>query len=190
MSLESVSKIINFVEGQPGWEKVRLYRQVLQGWKSVVSPQVASNTRPLSINRQVLWVATSSSVWAQNLSLQRFSLLKKLNPLLPEPLKDIRFSPAGWNNSLQTDDKDSPAQANLEEQHPSFVGSDETVISLNNLRASNKDDLSLTFQRWAQNRQHRLQCLPLCPRCHCPTPAGELERWSICSCCATQQWST
>jgi predicted nucleic acid-binding Zn ribbon protein len=34
----------------------------------------------------------------------------------------------------------------------------------------------------------RSQQLPLCPHCQCPTPAGELERWQMCSICATKHW--
>jgi predicted nucleic acid-binding Zn ribbon protein len=30
--------------------------------------------------------------------------------------------------------------------------------------------------------------LPRCPQCQCPTPPGELERWSVCAVCATQRW--
>ena len=46
-----------------------------------------------------------------------------------------------------------------------------------------------TFERWAQRVQAQSLGLPLCPQCGCPTPPGELERWSVCALCAPKQWS-
>jgi predicted nucleic acid-binding Zn ribbon protein len=34
----------------------------------------------------------------------------------------------------------------------------------------------------------RSQHLPLCPTCHCPTPEGELMRWSACALCAAKRF--
>ncbi|WP_013323471.1 DUF721 domain-containing protein [Gloeothece verrucosa] len=189
MSFESISEIINFVEQQPGWEMVRLYRHIQRCWSTLVGSRVAAHTRPLFVQRQVLWVATSSSAWAQNLSLMRYSLLKKLNAQLSEPLSDIRFSPASWYNSLQIDDGEDQAQANLREQHPSFVSREQDLIKPEQ-SPSLSDDPQAVFEHWVQKMQQNHQHLPLCPSCHCPTPRGELQRWSVCSYCATKEWTT
>ncbi|MEM9220073.1 MAG: DUF721 domain-containing protein [Cyanobacteria bacterium P01_F01_bin.150] len=45
-----------------------------------------------------------------------------------------------------------------------------------------------TFHDWAAKIQKRSQRLPKCPRCHAPTPVGELQRWSVCSLCVSQDW--
>ena len=45
-----------------------------------------------------------------------------------------------------------------------------------------------TFHDWAAKIQKRSQRLPNCPRCHSPTPIGELQRWSVCSLCVSQDW--
>ena len=79
MSFDSLSRILITIENQPGWEAQRQFRQVLRVWHEVVEEKYLPHSRPLYISRQVLWVATSSSVWAQNLTLKRYGLLKKLN---------------------------------------------------------------------------------------------------------------
>jgi predicted nucleic acid-binding Zn ribbon protein len=188
MSFDSVDRIFAALEKQPGWEVQQQYRRLVQCWEAVVDPKVQQQTRPLYLVRNVLWVATSSSVWAQNLSFQRYSLLKRLNALLSEPLVDIRFSTAQWHNSKPfSASSDSPSLS--QEQHPSAIAT--------NLEQSLADELpqgkktpEAAFQHWAAGIEARSQNLPLCPRCECPTPPGELERWTICAYCVAKQWSS
>ncbi len=82
MHFNSVEQILTQLEQQPGWEKFREYRQLLKYWDNTVNQQIGEHTRPLYITRQVLWVATSSAARAQELSFQRYSLLKRLNKQL------------------------------------------------------------------------------------------------------------
>jgi hypothetical protein len=81
--------------------------------------------------------------------------------------------------------------------HPSRVSSENLPNHLNNVQnlsppslLNSECDRSLKerFQHWAKACQTRDRTLPRCPRCHSPTPAGELERWQICSFCVSQQW--
>ncbi|MGF1480090.1 MAG: DciA family protein [Cyanophyceae cyanobacterium] len=151
---------------------------LLEAWHTVVKPQVARHTRPLYVQRQVLWVATASSVWAQTLSLQRYSLLKKLNAQLDELLVEIRFSPAQWHQSSPA----SPDTASRE--HPSHLEREIRDL-LPQLPAG--DNPHAAFQRWATTVQARSHSLPGCPQCQCPTPPGELQRWGMCIHCLAKQ---
>ncbi|MGK7875287.1 MAG: DUF721 domain-containing protein [Xenococcaceae cyanobacterium] len=187
MSFNSIHQILKTIEKQPGWVQYQQYRRVLQCWEGVIEPKVALQTRPLYIARKVLWVATSSSVWAQTLSLQRYSLLKKLNAQLPEQLVDIRFSPAQWHNKNRPHDSSSNPQSIPQEQHPSLVVTEADPSSLNQLPEGN--NLQAAFQRWVEVIKARSQNLPLCPQCQCPTPKGELQRWDVCAHCAAKQWA-
>ena len=56
------------------------YRQLLKYWDRVVNQQIAQHTRPLYINRQILYIATDSAARAQELSFQRYTLLKRPQP--------------------------------------------------------------------------------------------------------------
>ena len=137
------------------------------------------------ISRQVLWVATSSSVWAQDLSLQRYSLLKKLNSKLTFTLTDIRFSPANWKKSSDNWASDreeiviKPQKALDSAKNPE----DEPKI----------DDPKLAIQKSLEKIKARIELSTqsgcFCPQCGSPTPAPELERWKVCHHCIAHKWS-
>ncbi|WP_254567846.1 DUF721 domain-containing protein [Oscillatoria sp. HE19RPO] len=71
----------------------------------------------------------------------------------------------------------------------SRIASTVGVDSQNLGKSGEVENAQGTFQRWAQGVQARSQGLPLCPHCGCPTPPGELDRWSVCALCAAKQWS-
>ena len=192
-SFNSLDRILEKLEQQLGWEQYQQYRCLLQGWQAVVDRKIAENSRPLYVAREILWVATSSSTWAQELSLRRYNLLKKLNTQLPFQLVDLRCSPAWWHQETLTS---ANSLSQDRQQHPSKVEFDLTTSPSinNNLQKSNSDcqqsqQLTASFQRWAQTMQGRSRNLPLCPQCHSPTPNGELQRWDVCYYCAAQKWS-
>ncbi|CAN5661898.1 DUF721 domain-containing protein [soil metagenome] len=177
MALEDLNGLIKGLEGQQSWQVQRQFRLVLQHWQSAVGFAVARQTRPISIQRSVLYVATATAVWAQTLSYERLKILRKLNHYQRQPLKNIRFSTAQWaqTNNLITADKES-------QQHPSYVGN---VPSLPTVIAQTPD---AAFQRWAIAIQQMQSTQALCPQCRCRCPEGELGRWAVCALCAAKQW--
>ena len=187
MFFSSLEQTLAQITNQPGWEKYQQYRQLLECWQKIVSKKIAQQTRPLYINRQVLWVATSSSVWAQELTLQRYTLLKQLNSQLAFSLKDIRFSPSQWQ---QTGDRNLLAQNSQDRHslHPSYISINTAQIDADNLPLVNNDPQAVV-QRWLNVLQKRGANLSLCPQCHSPTPEGELKRWFLCCHCAAKKWS-
>ncbi|MBD2202337.1 DUF721 domain-containing protein [Calothrix sp. FACHB-1219] len=186
MSFESVNDILDILQKQAQWQEQPL-QLVLKIWAEVVGVVANKHTRPLSIQRDVLWVATSSAAWAQNLTFKRQTLLLTLNGKLSICLVDIRFSTAGW--------KSSPEKVNLPtkvlpSEHPSYVADATTSKSaIASPHANNTDinNANTAFGRWAKLIQTRSQSLPLCPQCQSPTPPGELQRWQICAFCAAKQ---
>jgi predicted nucleic acid-binding Zn ribbon protein len=183
MSLKSVNDILGVLEIQTKFEE-QPFQRLLKCWSEVVGSAIASHARPLSIQRDVLRVATSSAAWAQNLTFERQRLLLKLNPKLPTPLLDIRFSTAGWQSPK---DSPKPEEVALLQKHPSYLGDRLNIRpnvnpSLNNPNAA--------FGNWAKSIQARSHGLPLCPMCQCPSPSGELQRWNVCALCSTKQPST
>jgi predicted nucleic acid-binding Zn ribbon protein len=196
-SLNSLDRILEKLEQQPGWEQYQQYRCLLQGWHAVVDSKIAENARPLYVARKILWVATSSSTWAQEISLRRYNLLKKLNTQLPFELVDLRCSPAGWHkqtvipaNHLSTEQQQHPSQVAID-LTTSPVTEHNLPIDTSTSNSGNKESQQLTasFQRWAKTIQARSHNLPLCPQCHSPTPNGELQRWDVCYYCTAQKWS-
>lgn len=182
MSLKSVNDILSILEQQAQWQE-QPFQRLLHCWREVVGPVVAKNARPLSIQRDVLRVATSSAAWAQNLTFGRQSLLVKLNALLPTPLVDIRFSCAGWQRPPEAQKQELKV---LPSDHPSYLG--DVNNSLPDVTPKT-ENVNTAFENWAKAKQARSHDLPLCPQCQCPTPPGELQRWRICSPCAAKLFS-
>ncbi|MBN3876798.1 MULTISPECIES: DUF721 domain-containing protein [unclassified Nostoc] len=180
MSLKSINDVLRILEKQAKWQE-QPFQHLLKCWAEVVGPVVAANTRPLSIQRDVLSVATSSAAWAQNLTFGRTSLLLKLNKKLPTPLVDIRFSTAGWQNPSA---ERKQQQTVSPHEHPSYIGDE-----INRPNATPTKDVNAAFGHWTKIVRSRSHGLPLCPQCQSPTPPGELQRWEVCSVCAAKQFS-
>jgi predicted nucleic acid-binding Zn ribbon protein len=180
MSLNYLNRVLQKILTSPELEVFQEYQLLLDSWQDIVTPEEALNTRLLYISNNVLFVATSSSVWAQNLSFKRHMLLQKLNDSLPKKLANIRFSPGQWyQNRRETPELSSVGLEN----HPSFVN---VSIETDTLPLGNTPQAAL--ERWLEIVKRRSHDLPLCPQCQVPTPQGELDRWGICSICATKQW--
>jgi predicted nucleic acid-binding Zn ribbon protein len=188
MSFSSLDRILDALKKQPGWEAQKQYSHLLECWQSVVPEKISQHARPLYISRQVLWVATSSAVWAQNLTMQRYSLLKKLNALLAEPLSDIRFSTAQWHKAKPSSespsvDRETYSSA-LAKALPIGIAPQITASVSESKKAKTPQE---AFQRWAAIIEARSHSLPACPQCQSPTPPKELQRWTVCAYCATKQ---
>ncbi len=186
MSFKSLEHILGSIQEQSRWQEQPIQR-VLNCWPEAVGVVVAAHTRPVSIGRNVLWVATSSAVWAQELSFGRQRILEKLNAHLPSPLLDIRFSTAGWQSSQNHKSvAGDRAKADLVRAHPSSVLDAPKAIN-SNQKPDYKNPKD-AFKQWAKSMQARSRNLPLCPQCQCPTPEGELQRWAACSVCAAKKF--
>ncbi|MEB3309505.1 MAG: DciA family protein [Snowella sp.] len=184
MSLNSLDSLLNRLQQQPHWEEYNVYRQALKAWETAIDSKILQYTKPLALRRQVLWIATASSVWAQTLTMQRYTLLKKLNAHLSQPLTDLRFSSAQWHqvqplNTLQ--DLEPAAQS---DSYQAFL----KTLTFPEEEQTPSQTPKEAFQRWTKILQIRAENLPICPQCQSPTFPQELERWSVCANCATQQW--
>ncbi|WP_413175118.1 DUF721 domain-containing protein [Anabaena azotica] len=184
MSLKSVNDILGILEIEAKWQE-QPFQRLLKCWGEIVGAAVAAQTRPLSVQRDILWVATSSAAWAQNLTFGRKAILFKLNQKLPAPLIDIRFSTAEWKRSPLPGNQ---PQMLSPQQHPSYLGINDLgkIISDTEIQAT-AENAQTIFADWAKAMQERSHNLPICPQCQCPTPPGELQRWSVCSLCAAKQ---
>lgn len=180
-------------------------QQVIDCWPSAVGAIVAAQTRPLTLNRGVLKVATASAAWAQNLVFERQRILTKLNQATALDITDIRFSPAQWQEKSLTTFPGELLQQELWQAHPSrYPGSDRQIearpgttdLSIPSIKLNSShlkppktsQDAMLAFRQWSAQMRVRSRQLPLCPECHCPTPAGELHRWSVCAICISKRW--
>jgi predicted nucleic acid-binding Zn ribbon protein len=186
MALKSLDGLLHRLEAQPTWQTHRQLRAILDCWHQVVGEIVAQQTQPVAIRQMVLQVAVANHLWAQNLMFERVRILDKLNAYLSTPLSDIRFSTARWHKQIHQ--PSLTELATVWHNHPSFLDSADmlTARSLPHPKAPETDP-EIVFQGWIQQVQRRSQSLPLCPKCHCPSPIGELQRWSVCALCAVKK---
>ncbi len=184
MSFKPLNRALNALQGQAQWQDHHQFQRLLQSWPEIVGPLVEAQTRPIVITKQnVLKVATSSSVWAQNLAFERHRILLKLNARLQKPLIDIRFSPTQWHSALN---RQTFGFQQLWQDHPSqLLAGDEQDIQSEITSTAGQNS---AFIRWANRVQARSRRLPLCSACQCPTPPGELKRWAVCALCAAKNW--
>jgi predicted nucleic acid-binding Zn ribbon protein len=102
MSLTPIAKIAIDVQTQPGWEGVRDWGLIIRAWESTVSPAIACHSRPKSISREILSIATDSASLAHQLTFGRRSLCHQLNNRLAAtlpPFVDLRFAPIGYSST-------------------------------------------------------------------------------------------
>ena len=195
MHFNSVEQILTQLEQQPGWEKFREYRQLLKYWEQIVKPNVAQQTRPLYIERQILYVATSSAARAQELSFQRYTLLKRLNKQLTFNLKDIRFSSSQWHHK-NYEQKIEPNLFTIRGQQKSkfpnlslFTNQAGESLKSEVNGTSPQDQAKNAAQRWLKTIEGRTSLGLICPECHSLTSKKELARWNSCYHCIAQKWS-
>jgi predicted nucleic acid-binding Zn ribbon protein len=96
MSLTPISTITLFIEQQPGWEGVRDWGLIVRAWENIVSPAIASRSRPKSLSRGILSIATNSASLAHQLTFGRQALCQQLNSQLLTPVLDLRFAAVGY----------------------------------------------------------------------------------------------
>lgn len=192
MSFHSLQAVLGGMQKHYKSQEHGQLQQVMQRWTEIVGPIVAAQTKPLTIYRGVLKVATASAVWSQNLAFERQRILEKLNQVISPPLTDIRFSPGQWQDTQRVSFPGDQWQRELWQAHPSQCPEWMTQSPLSETIKSSRSPYStpqVAFQHWAAYIKARSLQLPLCPECHSPTPKGELNRWQVCAVCAAKQWS-
>ena len=189
MSLDALGQVFHQLEQQPAWRRRGQFRRILQNWSAVVGPAVARQSCPVRLKQAVLHVAVVNPMWAQTLTLERLSILNKLNQQLGLNLSDLRFSSGDWFRGPKPKANPSPPRVDdlpdWLRQHPSF---EPGVITAPPPQAQ-RPTAEESFQRWATLAQGMATQRMLCPDCRCPTPPGELRRWSRCSICAANRFS-
>ncbi len=183
MSFNSIDRILTIAFGQSRLQQ-QPFQLALQYWSQVVGSSIVPYTQLLSIQKDVLWVATSSAAWAQTLTMERSRILAKLNVYLPSPLIDIRFSTAQWQRPDTIAKKQAISDNFFGGAHPSVLA----PSSLTPVKSPKSKDAQAAFSQWVKTTQQKTHNLPLCPQCQAPTPPGELQRWKVCCMCAVKEF--
>jgi predicted nucleic acid-binding Zn ribbon protein len=176
MTFEGLNAVLTQLK-KTHWQDQQAIERLLHLWPKIVGPEVAAQTRPLSLNAQgILQVSTSSGVWAQNLAFERIRLLAKVRSAWNPGVKDIYFSPRQWHQ------RPIPQQQALETDL-SAIRRTGTVQQ----KLTDPKDAQKAFASWAKSVRHNAsQHATRCPICECLTPAIELSRWGHCALCTSR----
>lgn len=183
--LDPLKNAISSWEQSHASQHYREFQLILSRWADVVGEEVASHAQPISLQGQVLRVATSSSTWSQTLMFERTRIVAKLNAMLSLNLTDMRFQP-GKVDATAAKSPEEAAMSKVQAEvrsHPSWVASSPATPPPQPPTTPKE-----AFDRWSKRMIQRSSALADCPRCHCPTPPGELERWTVCSFCVSHDW--
>lgn len=177
--MKPLHHVLSDLQKQVGWQTQQQFQVLQQLWAEIVGPVVAAQTRPAAITEQgVLKVATSSSVWAHNLSFERQRILTKLNTHLAKPLTGLYFTTSLW----QIDPPIPRPDTGLIQPFPQPPDPQPPPAK----SPTPPTDPLVAFQRWSTQIKGRSSQLPLCPQCQCPTPLAEMARWQQCGLCAAR----
>ncbi|URR35184.1 DUF721 domain-containing protein [Thermosynechococcus sp. HN-54] len=169
MAYTPLATVLQHWQQAPEWQQPQRFLRLLEQWPQLVGSIVAEHAVPVELTGQgVLRVAVASSTWAQHLMFSRSRLMAKIQQTLGIALTDIRFSNRDWRRRPQTTTEEALPQVG---QLPSV------------LPAATPQE---AFQRWQAQVRQRSRDYPLCPRCQCPTPLEELQRWGRCGLCYTR----
>ncbi|MDB9525914.1 DUF721 domain-containing protein [Oscillatoria sp. CS-180] len=181
--MQPLQALMKNLERSPQWRASSGLRQILAVWPQLVGEAVAQHSQPIKIYRSALQVSVSSAAWSQTLTFERLRILQKLHQRLPNlktEIRDMRFSTAKWQQVTQ---RSQPISQQMLTEHPSWGGA-----CKKSLRQPSPQTAKAAFQQWAIQKRNQLASQSRCPRCHCPCPTQELQRWSVCAICVSHQW--
>ncbi len=164
-----LDQILQELQKSQTWRKPQEFLAIVEVWTQVAGTQVAKHSQPVRVQNGILWIATSSAVWAQQLTYQRDLLRQKLSQALPDlHLVELRFSTSGW-------------------QTKKTIGTATTTKSSAMKRKSFRwpptEDVQERFGQVSQVLRWRREQSPPCPRCHQVSHPASLQRWGYCAAC-------
>ncbi len=178
----ALGKILQQIIQQPAWKYYRDYCQIKYSWHELVNSQATENSKPLHIEKDTLYVATSSAVWAQELSLQSFAISKKIQTHLQIKITKIKFSPARWH-SLKT--RIPPVTNNEIKLQAVNL---QQIIEAKKSRSTQSESTQALIRQLLEKTKAKSSTLT-CPQCNCLTTQAELTRWQVCRHCIAQKWN-
>lgn len=89
---QAVGTVVDRVLGDLGLDAAQAAFQVGERWEEIAGAQAAPHCRPVAVRSGTLEVVVDSSVWCQQLQLQRPQLLAALKRVIGEKApSDLRF---------------------------------------------------------------------------------------------------
>lgn len=97
--IQKIDQVMAEITGQLGITAKLEENKTFLIWGESVGEDIAKNTQPAYIANGILFIYTTSPVWAHQLTIKKNELLEKLNERLIIPVKELRFQPKGLSSA-------------------------------------------------------------------------------------------
>lgn len=102
--LEDIKNVLNQTMEELGLKRGIENAKALTCWEEVVGDKIAAHSQAFKVKKGTLFVTTTSPTWAQELSLMRKELIKKINKhTTQDKIYEIRFVARGVNPKDKSD---------------------------------------------------------------------------------------
>ena len=91
MKIKSLKNIINEYLEDTKFEEINNLLKIEQLWKKTVGEIISQKTKIIKFEHNILLIKTNTPVWRNELSLQKNSLIKKINRTKNINVKEIIF---------------------------------------------------------------------------------------------------
>lgn len=173
--MKSLRNLLPLTLKQLGIQKRYNAESAIIHWRQIVGEKIAAHAHPVSIQRDLLFVAVSNSVWCHHLSMMKEDIITKINAFIGDRLiRDIRFQ-AGYSANGQNEDNTKKNENYKFSLHKIKLTESELNAAKEISQAAKDDELQQKVLRIMKKdislKKHRLQekwhecarCKTLCP---------------------------
>lgn len=109
--MDGIEKVLlKMLPNQEGRNKYFVF-SMQKKWEQICGANVAKHSKPVRLERKILYVNTDSSVWANHLLLMKQQFINNINRvLLNNPVRDIKFFAGAIENFLAAPVKEAELQ--------------------------------------------------------------------------------
>lgn len=171
----SMHNILSAALNNLGIKKKFNAQSVIVHWRQIAGEEIAARSHPVKIERGVMLLAVSNSVWCHHLMMLKESIVSKVNEFIGEKLiSDIRFQ-AGYFKNCQNEGNSIADEENIKKQLSVSLSQQEfaeTYSMVNTVRDENlreklrklkQKDLVLKKLRSSHEWHKCATCSVLCP---------------------------
>lgn len=90
--MEGIERVLlKMLPNQEGRNKYFIF-SMQSKWEQICGANVAKHSKPVRLERKVLYINTDSSVWANHLLMMKQQFINNINRVMTnDPVKDIKF---------------------------------------------------------------------------------------------------
>ncbi len=138
--MEGIERVLlKMLPNQEGRNKYFIF-SMQSKWEQICGANVAKHSKPVRLERKVLYINTDSSVWANHLLMMKQQFINNINRVMTnDPVNDIKFFTGSIENFLQLPKEEKEVKLNfkpLTESEKIFIR--QALVNINNQELQKK----------------------------------------------------